>query len=122
MDSDFSVTMDVGRYDTVIALCFAALEGFGVTGDDLAACRTALAEAVSNACRHAYGDGTGVVGVDIEARRDSVRLAVTDYGRGRAGAKGGNGIRLMRAYMDKVDFTEGNGLRVEMTRKLARAA
>ncbi len=43
---------------------------------------SALADAVDNACRHAYPEGRGEVKVEVDFAREHVRLLVADEGRG----------------------------------------
>lgn len=43
---------------------------------------SALAEAVDNACRHAYADGRGEIALTVEVQRTRVQLTIEDRGHG----------------------------------------
>ena len=84
---------------------------------------TAVSEACNNVVQHAYGHGTGRMEVEIEIRREDVRVIVRDHGSGiqprmDAGADdaGGIGIPLMLALASSVAFSdiESGGTEVRM--------
>ena len=95
-----------------------------------------LDEALSNVIRHAYGGRAGGR-IDIElipmsdGRRRGLRITVRDYGRTMApesfrslacGEGGGQGLRIIKACMDRVCYepADGGGTRLTMTKCKAR--
>jgi two-component sensor histidine kinase len=62
-------------------------------------------ELVTNACKHAFGDGGGEIRVRAVQEGEAARIEVSDNGRGMpAGAqpKGGLGTRLVAAFVQRV--------------------
>ncbi len=80
--------------------------------------RVALGEALANAVRHGSADSRGDIRIVVRAHEDRVVIEVIDSGSGFSGehvcsddlyASGGRGIMFMRALMDQVMFSPGEG-------------
>jgi serine/threonine-protein kinase RsbW len=93
-----------------------ALEGVGITGDDLEAVRIAVGEACANVVKHAAPDGgQSRMWLALYYGLDAVTVVVRDEGDGFDPSsipepdvdslpEGGMGIYLMRRVMNKVGF------------------
>ena len=63
-------------------------------------------ELVTNACKHAFGDGGGEIRVKAVRGGDAARLEVSDNGRGLAPARpSGLGTRLIAAFVERLQGT-----------------
>ncbi len=90
----------------------------GATEETVADLKLAVTEAVANAVRHAYPDGTpGRVTVELVATPARLEIAVSDTGRGLpeledpiaddGPGEGGMGLAIIRAIADEVELTGG---------------
>jgi serine/threonine-protein kinase RsbW len=98
----------------------------GASEETIADLKLAVTEAVANAVRHAYPeDSPGRVTVQLTAADGRLEIAVSDQGRGLAGAslsteggelaESGMGLSIIRAVADEVDIgagPDGRGTRV----------
>jgi serine/threonine-protein kinase RsbW len=106
-----------------ISLSRLALTGLSrvrrLSAETLADLKLALTEACSNAVRHAYPEGDGVVEISYSLRDDRIVIEVSDDGGGfdpKAGAadadqlaEGGLGIAIIRAIADEFELGPGEG-------------
>jgi anti-sigma regulatory factor (Ser/Thr protein kinase) len=82
----------------------------------------AWSEACTNAVRHAYGPGDATFTLRAERAGNELVLEVRDHGRWREplGARGGWGLRLIRAVCESVDMEQGaDGTRVVMRQSVS---
>jgi anti-sigma regulatory factor (Ser/Thr protein kinase) len=88
--------------------------------DDL---KTSVSEACNNVVLHAYGEGTGPMGIRVYADGDEIRVTVDDEGVGLQGAEmptdgsHGIGVSVIEALAREAHFTPrpGGGTEVTMT-------
>ncbi len=67
--------------------------------------RLAVREAVTNAARHAYPDGSsGQISIDAATDGRDLTVRVQDRGVGVAGQLPGLGTKLMRSFADRVEM------------------
>jgi anti-sigma regulatory factor (Ser/Thr protein kinase) len=110
-------------------LDFARLTGFG--GSDLDDLECAIGEALANAAEHGRREGAGIsVSATLEAQTLTIEVRdsgpgfpgwnATDFLRPMSDAPRGFGIFIMRALMDKVEYTE-RGRHVRLTKKMRPA-
>lgn len=97
-------------------LCRSSLQNIGAMPECVSDIELALTEACTNVLRHAF-DSHEEYRVDIRLDDKKCSIAVIDEGRGfdhsnlakgeeaAMGDEGGRGIQLMRALVDKVNFT-----------------
>jgi integral membrane sensor domain MASE1/anti-sigma regulatory factor (Ser/Thr protein kinase) len=96
----------------------------GASGDEAYDVLVASTEAHTNAVRHAYRDGYGVVEIEATVERADVLITVRDHGTWReplseVAATGGRGLRLMEALMDATEINLVNGgTEIRMRRRL----
>jgi serine/threonine-protein kinase RsbW len=91
----------------------------GASEETIADLKLAVTEAVANAVRHAYPpDDPGRVTVELTTTPGKLEVAVSDTGKGLAGAgpapagppgpaESGMGLSIIRAIADEVDLGEG---------------
>jgi serine/threonine-protein kinase RsbW len=118
-----------------ISLCRLALAGIARTRElpeeIVADLKLAITEACSNAVRHAYPGGDGLVEIVYELHADRLVVEVSDDGRGFALEapaedgdeleEGGLGIAIIRALADELEAgprTEGSGSRLRFVKVL----
>ena len=105
----------------------------GASGSEASEIELAAGEALSNAHRHAYPDGVGLVEVDVQAFQSE--LAVTIHNDGRevsppivpsalpaSNSPSGRGLYLISRIMDSVEVgidRQGHGVILRMARRLA---
>jgi PAS domain S-box-containing protein len=100
----------------------------GASERDVEVAQMACHEACSNAIEHGLGFGAGVFTIDARIENGKVVVEVHDGGRWVERTDGGvahrgRGIALMKALMDDVELTHGDGgTRVRMERALADGA
>jgi two-component sensor histidine kinase len=80
------------------------LEPLLVSNETAVAIGIVVNELVTNACKHAFGDGGGTIRVCCRRQDDAALIEVEDDGRGFApgGEKGGLGSRLVAAFVKRV--------------------
>ena len=122
------------EYITLGRLALTGISRLRPLSDEvLADLKLALTEAASNAVRHAYGDGAGVVEIVYELHPDRLAIEVTDEGEGfelgadAAGgepgslSEGGLGIAIIRAIADDLEIgrqPDGKGSRLRFIKTL----
>ena len=86
----------------------ADIEPMLVPHDTAVAIGIVVNELVTNACKHAFGDGGGEIRITAVREGDHARVEVSDNGRGftpgRSG-KGGLGTRLVSAFVQRIRGT-----------------
>ena len=98
------------------------LEQAGAGDAETHAIVLAAGEACANSIEHAYGPGDAELEVAAHLDAGMVRLTIRDYGQWRParGEHRGRGLELMRATMDDVAVTQGDGgTVVELSLRLA---
>ncbi|HEX6761846.1 MAG TPA: ATP-binding protein [Gaiellaceae bacterium] len=113
----------------------ARLDGEPLPDEVVADLKLALTEACTNAVRHAYDDGDGLVEIVYELYRDRFVIEVADDGDGfdlepaptLAGddelVEGGLGIAIIRALADELELSarEQGGARLRFVKRLPLA-
>ena len=132
-----AVTLTIPARPEYVTLCRLALTGLArlraVPDETVADVKLALTEACSNAVRHAYPNGTGVVEIVYELRPDRLVIEVADAGAGFDApppteprdelAEGGLGIAIIRAIADELEIDSrdgGRGSRLRFVKLLDR--
>jgi serine/threonine-protein kinase RsbW len=118
------VVLDVPAKPEYLLLARLAVTGVGRSAgsseETIADLKLAITEAVANAVKHAYPEGSGGrITVELEATPGGVEVAVSDTGRGFDHARapsdggepgeGGMGLSIIRAVADEVELTTGPG-------------
>jgi anti-sigma regulatory factor (Ser/Thr protein kinase) len=83
----------------------------------------AFSEACTNAIKHAYGPGGGMIEVEAHPDGEQVEVDVRDFGRWRPkrGDEGGFGLGIMEATTDSVQIDRRvDGTTVRMRRRAGR--
>jgi serine/threonine-protein kinase RsbW len=119
------------EYITLGRLALTGLSRLRPLADEtLADLKLALTEACSNAVRHAYGGGEGLVDILFELHPDRLVIEVADDGDGfdpafergaDALAEGGLGIAIIRAVADELEIgvrASGQGSRLRFAKVL----
>ena len=129
------VTLTIPARPEYVTLCRLALTGISRLADlpdeTVADVKLALTEACSNAVRHAYADGTGVVEIVYELQPDRLVIEVADGGSGFDAVpardeerddlrEGGLGIAIIRAIADELEIESGDGGRGSRLRFVKR--
>ena len=104
------------------------LRSAGASSEVVEIVQIACHEACSNSIEHGYSFGDGKLSVDAELNQRVVVLTIRDTGGWVERPDGnlpyrGNGLPMMEALMDSVQFTHGNGAgtAVRMARSLSPA-
>ena len=131
-----SIRLTIPARPEYISLSRLALTGLSrvrdVSDETLADLKLALTEACSNAVRHAYPGGEGVVEISYSLQADRIVIEVRDDGEGfdptagRAGegdqlTEGGLGIAIIRAIADELELgpgDDGRGSRLRFAKLL----
>ncbi len=107
------------------------------TMEEIADLKTAVSEAVTNAIVHGYGEGNGIVHMEIVIEEQEVTVTVWDDGVGIVNIeqameplyttkpeedRAGMGFMFMEAFMDELQvFSEpGKGTRVVMKKTISK--
>jgi serine/threonine-protein kinase RsbW len=121
---DHAIRLTIPAKPEYITLCRLALTGLSrvreLPPETLGDLKLALTEACSNAVRHAYPQGGGVVEILYDLRPDRLVIEVADDGAGFEPAaerengddlsEGGLGIAIIRAIADDLEIeSQGNG-------------
>jgi serine phosphatase RsbU (regulator of sigma subunit)/anti-sigma regulatory factor (Ser/Thr protein kinase) len=95
----------------------------GATDDDCSAFAIAATEALANAIEHAYGPGDATIDVRIDQVADVITVTVSDNGSWREPqhTNRGQGIMLMRKFMDDVEIAKLEGGTVVQLRRAVGA-
>ncbi len=106
--------------------CVASSEPLTIDVSTAADIALILNELVTNAAKHAYGGGPGIIEIDARAEGGALRLAVRDFGPGLAGqpgSEGSLGMRIVKSLVQQRGATlalaNDNGLSVTMRFPLA---
>lgn len=134
MRTEFSSLPSNVSYARVAAAAFASQLDFTI--NELEEIKVAVSEAVSNAIVHGYeGSPEGTVSVCVELGRETLVIAVEDWGKGIEDMEKamqpaystdpermGLGFSFMQSFSDnlEVDSRPGSGTRVVMTKNCAR--
>jgi anti-sigma regulatory factor (Ser/Thr protein kinase) len=100
------------------------LRGAGAGGEEVELIQMACHEACSNAIEHAYDFGEGAFAIEAALEDGKVVVEVSDHGHWVERSEGrlprrGRGLALMKALMDDVELSHGNGgTTVRMERRL----
>jgi serine/threonine-protein kinase RsbW len=118
------VVLDVPAKPEYLLLARLAVAGVGRSAgsseETIADLKLAITEAVANAVKHAYPEGSsGRITVELQALPGGMEIAVSDAGRGLEHApappedgtpgEGGMGLSIIRAVADEVELTAGPG-------------
>ncbi|HZQ04743.1 MAG TPA: ATP-binding protein [Gaiellaceae bacterium] len=100
--------------------------------EELSDLKLALTEACTNAVRHAYADGDGVVEIDYRLYPDRIVVEVSDSGGGFSPpetseseedllTEGGLGIAIIRALADELEIGDrpGGGSTLRFVKRLS---
>ena len=107
----------------------SSMQVLGIDGDVIADIEVALTEACTNVLDHAthgeeYEVSAGIDGdlcvIEVVDRGEGFDASGKGHASAEAGAEGGRGIQLMRALVDKVEFTnrEKLGTTVHLEKRL----
>jgi serine/threonine-protein kinase RsbW len=121
---DHAIRLTIPAKPEYITLCRLALTGLSrvreLSQETLGDLKLAITEACSNAVRHAYPQGGGVVEILYDLRPDRLVIEVADDGEGFEPAaeredgddlsEGGLGIAIIRSIADEFEIeSQGNG-------------
>lgn len=128
-----SLPRDSATVPVVRRICRDALDVLGVSEDCNAAIQVAVSEACTNVLQHVEGTPEEYE-VDVKVDEDICSISVIDTGKGfdhtdfpfadgnglSTTSEGGRGIFLMRAMVDKLEFTSEpeNGTIVHLVKQL----
>ena len=107
----------------------------GATGPEASEIELAAGEALTNAGRHAYPKGVGLVDVDVQAMESELALTIHNSGREvsppivpaalpASDSPGGRGLYLISRIMDSLEIgidRQGHGVILRMARRLAHS-
>ena len=122
-DHDIRLTLSASAENVVLVrhVVGALADALGMAPTTAADVKLAVTEACTNVVRHAYGDTSGSLEVEVLPRREAFVVTVTDRGRGlhpsSASGGAGLGLPLMAALANalEIDQPEGCGNRVRMS-------
>ena len=129
---ELNIQSSYAAMERVTALVETVAERVGISEDDTVDLMIAVTEAVTNAIQHGNReDGNKHIHIRIEAVPSKVTVWVEDEGEGFDASsvpdprnssnlmeKSGRGILMMKAFMDRVEFTSGkHGTRVKMVKR-----
>ena len=134
---DHAIRLTIPAKPEYITLCRLALTGLSrvreLPQETLGDLKLALTEACSNAVRHAYPEGGGVVEILYDLRSDRLVIEVADDGEGFEPldgprdlddlSEGGLGIAIIRSIADEFEIdspSNGRGSRLRFVKLLSQ--
>jgi serine/threonine-protein kinase RsbW len=133
---DHAIRLTIPAKPEYITLCRLALTGLSrvreLSQETLGDLKLAITEACSNAVRHAYPQGGGVVEILYDLRPDRLVIEVADDGEGFEPvaerengddlSEGGLGIAIIRSIADELEIdsqSNGRGSRLRFVKLLS---